>query len=186
MTRPEVALRSGERLLWSGSPDPAVAFTRGDVFLIPFSILWAAFALFWEASVLSRPGPPVLFPIFGAVFVVFGLYFVIGRFFVKAWRKRRTTYAITDRRAISIVGERSSEIALPVTGVVVDRHREHADVAFGGVVPRRSWGFGQQASGIYRNTGLDFFDRGDPGAVRFFDVADVSGLDAALDRVRES
>ncbi len=31
-----------EQLLWCGRPDPRKHFARGDVFLVPFSLLWVA------------------------------------------------------------------------------------------------------------------------------------------------
>lgn len=75
-----------------------------DALLIPFSLMWGGFAIFWEASVLSnqhaRDG--VLFPIWGVPFVLIGLYLIIGRFFVRRWALRNTVYALTNRRAVSL------------------------------------------------------------------------------------
>ena len=47
-------LASEERLLWSGRPQQGVVFRRTDLFLIPFSLLWCEFVVFWEATVLTR------------------------------------------------------------------------------------------------------------------------------------
>jgi len=100
-------LVSGERLVWRGQPDPSVLFTPADLFLVPFSLLWGGFAIFWETSVLGMwgssaggGGPPVFFALWGVPFVLMGLYFIAGRFVYKAWRKRRTFYAVTDRRVL--------------------------------------------------------------------------------------
>jgi hypothetical protein len=97
-------LESGERLLWSGSPDSRRWICQQDAFLIPFSIVWGGFAIFWEATVLSsstaRSG--VLFPLWGVPFVLIGLYLLVGRFFVRRWVRARTLYAVTDRRVIVI------------------------------------------------------------------------------------
>ena len=51
-------LLPNERLLWVGRPDPEVLFTPIDAFLVPFSIMWGGFAVFWEAGVISSGGPP--------------------------------------------------------------------------------------------------------------------------------
>lgn len=61
LVQPE--LRPGEHLLWSGGPDESVTFGRNDLFLVPFSLLWCGFAIFWEVSVL-REGAPVFFVLY--------------------------------------------------------------------------------------------------------------------------
>jgi hypothetical protein len=97
-------LRSGELLLWTGRPDPAVRFTGADAYLIPFSIMWAAFAFFWESAVLSSGGP-VFFKLWGIPFVAIGLYIVFGRFLLKSQTKLRTAYGITKQRALIATGD---------------------------------------------------------------------------------
>jgi hypothetical protein len=92
----DLNLPQGEHVLWSGAPDPAKVFTRNDVFLVPFSLLWGGFAVYWTVGV-SVSRAPVFFVIFGLAFAVFGLYFVVGRFFVKAAMKRETAYVLTNR-----------------------------------------------------------------------------------------
>lgn len=96
-------------MLWAGQPNPSVIFRKEDVFLIPFSLLWGGFAIFWEAGVsgywgsASRSGKPwISGMLFGAFFVLIGQYFIWGRFFVAAWKKRRTYYAVTNRRVIVV------------------------------------------------------------------------------------
>ncbi|HUA40131.1 MAG TPA: hypothetical protein VMA32_01080, partial [Streptosporangiaceae bacterium] len=95
-------LRPGERLLWSGRPDPTVWLTAADMFMIPFSILWGGFAIFWEIGVSS--GGPNFGTIWGIPFVALGLYMIFGRFFYKKYRKKRTCYGITDQRALVAIG----------------------------------------------------------------------------------
>src|SRR5207248_9093079 len=54
-----------EQVLWVGQPDPRVLFVGADILLIPFSIMFCGFALFWEAGVLASTGrqgaPPTFF-----------------------------------------------------------------------------------------------------------------------------
>jgi hypothetical protein len=89
--------------LWTARPGLGLALRATDAFLIPFSLLWCGFAVFWEATVL-RVHAPLVFPIFGSVFVAVGLYFVFGRFLADAWARRRTLYAVTDRRIVIVSG----------------------------------------------------------------------------------
>lgn len=93
------ALRPGEQLLWCGKPDPAVRFTKADLYLVPFSIMWAAFTVFWEAGVASSGGP-IFFVAWGVPFVAMGAYITVGRFIWKARRKRHTVYIFTDQLAV--------------------------------------------------------------------------------------
>jgi len=109
---PEVAVKlqsellSGESVLWAGRPNPGVIFHSDDWYMIPFSLLWGGFAIFWEAGVLgylghnSKGAPSVFMALWGIPFVVIGQYFIWGRFFYDAWLKRRTYYAITNRRVL--------------------------------------------------------------------------------------
>ncbi len=54
--------------------------------MIPFSIMWAGFALFWEFMVLMTDAP-FFFKLWGIPFVLVGLYMLIGRFVVDAMQK---------------------------------------------------------------------------------------------------
>ena len=92
-------LLDGERILWSGQPAQGLRLTAQDCFLVPFSLLWGGFAVFWEFTVLHSKAP--LFPsLWGIPLVLIGIYMIIGRFFVDAWLRRKTRYAVTSRRIV--------------------------------------------------------------------------------------
>jgi hypothetical protein len=98
-------LLSGESLLWAGKPNPNKLFHSDDWYIIPFSLLWGGFAIFWEASVLgylgsSKGTPSTFMVLWGIPFVLFGQYMIWGRFLYDAWVKRRTYYALTNRRVL--------------------------------------------------------------------------------------
>lgn len=94
-------LEPGEHLLWAGRPASGVRFTRAEVLLVPFGLLWGGLAFFWEYSVL-RDDAHVIMALFGMPFVVMGIYVIAGRFLVDAYRRARTAYALTDQRVLII------------------------------------------------------------------------------------
>src|SRR4051794_20349416 len=92
-------LASDEQVIWSGRPSQGFLLRPGDALTIPFSILWAGFAFFWEAGVVGSHAP-LLFSLFGVPFVLAGLYITIGRFFYDAHQRSQTVYALTNERVI--------------------------------------------------------------------------------------
>jgi hypothetical protein len=96
-------LTAGEALVWAGRPRTGIRLSGPDLFLIPFSLVWCGFAVFWEKSALGM-GAPDFFALFGLMFVVVGLYFVFGRFIADAIRRGKTFYGLTPRRAIIVSG----------------------------------------------------------------------------------
>ena len=101
-----------EKLIWAGKPKQGIMFRSNDIFLIPFSIFWMGFVIFWEITAITtalnapEKGESAAFilPIFGIPFVIIGLYFVFGRFIIDAKRRKNTYYGITNERIIIISG----------------------------------------------------------------------------------
>ncbi|WP_116787583.1 PH domain-containing protein [Flavobacterium psychrotrophum] len=105
----KIALGTDETILWTGRPPGGVIFRASDIFLIPFSILWFGFAVFWEVSVVESDAP-LLFRLWGIPFLCVGLYISIGRFFIDSHKRKNTVYAITHERILIKSGIFSSEI----------------------------------------------------------------------------
>ena len=177
-------LLPSERVGWIGRPDPTKHFTRGDVFLIPFSIMWGGFAIFWEATAITAGAGPV-FALWGIPFVVIGLYFIFGRFIYKARRKRRTIYAVTNRRVMTLVRGRSDESveAAALSSIpnisTSAASNGHGTVEFG---PSSS-----PSNGWYGNSGMEFFARGQlMSGVRFYDIEDPRSVADLVERLRDA
>jgi hypothetical protein len=108
-------LESTEMLLWSGQPASGIRLRAQDAFLIPFSLLWCGFAIFWEFTAVTQvskaPGPvAVIFPLWGIPFVLFGLYFVFGRFIADSHCRARTSYGVTSERIVIVSGLFSQQV----------------------------------------------------------------------------
>jgi hypothetical protein len=164
----ENELMKGERLLWSGRPDPKRLFARSDAFVIPFSLLWGSFAIFWEISVIREGWSFGV--IWGIPFVAIGLYMIAGRFFVKARRRRRTHYAVTDKRVLVIDRAGSTRAAFLNSIPTIDtrlRSDGSGTVIFGNPSAMQA---------AYADSGADFFGS-DPGdLVGFFDIPDARSV----------
>lgn len=107
-------LRPGERILWQGRPDMRAYSLRGAWYMIPFSLMWGGFAIFWEVGVVSS-GAPLFFDLWGVPFVAVGLYMIFGRILVARREAARTQYVVTDKRVIIVsgaFGRRLLELAL--------------------------------------------------------------------------
>jgi len=89
-------------MLWEGRPQRGLMLRARDGLLIPFSLLWCGFAIFWEYQAtfgIKGQGPvSIFFELWGAMFVAIGLYFVFGRFLFDAYIRAGTYYGVTNQR----------------------------------------------------------------------------------------
>jgi hypothetical protein len=176
-------LQPSERILWTGKPDPNRLLGGKDVFLIPFSLLWGGFAIFWEGAVIwgSSSGPsgaPIFFLLWGVPFVLVGQYLIWGRFLVKRWDKGRTVYALTNQRVLVLRGRSLQSMfvnQLPSLDQSI-RHDGSGTLEFGSSGPPLGYG-------VWANTGMDVFGFG-RGALAFYDIPEVAQVYRLVNQAR--
>lgn len=170
-------LVAGERLLWTGRPAQGPLFTVQDIFLVPFSLLWGGFALFWEAGAIASDAP-LLFRLWGIPFVLVGLYMIAGRFVIDAWLRGRTWYGVTDRRVL-ILREAPfhSFIALDLAGLRDIR----VSSGWGG---RGTIRFGDEPWGYYRQFHATPWSPSMSGVPQFLAIRDPETVFARIEVAR--
>jgi hypothetical protein len=132
-------LSSEESLLWAGRPPQGLLLRPSDALYFPFTLLWAGFAVFWEYSVITS-NAPFFFRLWGIPFVLVGLYIVVGRFFVDAHARSRTTYGLTSQRVLIVSESIRREIkSLPLRTLsdvsLSERSNGSGTISFGGEAP---------------------------------------------------
>jgi hypothetical protein len=167
-------LLSGERVLWSGRPDTKKIFSSSDLFLVPFSLLWAGFAIFWEYNAITinitRSGlMGVVFPVFGGFFVVMGLYMMFGRFIYKFYDKKNTVYAITNKRILIVRGLFGKKVNALFIDKIDNVIKSNGSGGFGNIV----FGNQQFGYGMYGNSGWPLSYGHGITAPAFYDIAEV-------------
>jgi len=99
----ESLLAPGEHLLWFGKPRQGFYFGAGDIFRIFFSLVWSGFVglgtMFLWTSVEEISIKLVIIAL-----LLFGFYMIVASFFSDAAQRRKTFYAVTNRRAIIVSG----------------------------------------------------------------------------------
>ena len=95
-------LISGERVLWEGRPSTGLILRPIEVFLIPFSLMWGGFTLYWNVNVwmIDTSGGDMIFQLWGLPFLLVGIYITVGRFWFDVRQRKKLEYLLTDRRIL--------------------------------------------------------------------------------------
>lgn len=132
-------LDEGERVQWVGAPIPGY-FTPGATATFVFGTLWTTFMVSWMIGVtkftIEESSPH---PLFGVPFLLLGIYMQFS-----PWRAHRrfvnTAYVITDRRALTFHGGRSTTIRSYRPDRLEDIYRREKRNGTGDVIiTRRVW-----------------------------------------------
>ena len=103
------SLSNGERLIWAGQPRQGFFLQAADIFMIPFSVAWGGFAIFWTLTAYLS-GAPWFFVLWGMPFVAIGLWLMVGRFFTDARSRAKTFYAVTEKRVIFVKSGKNQQV----------------------------------------------------------------------------
>jgi hypothetical protein len=174
-------LLNGEKVLWKGSPNPKKIFTKADFLLIPLSIMWGGFAVFWEYSILSIRAP-FFFKLWGIPFVLIGLYFIFGRFFWKAYRKSKTLYVVTNKRVFIIYKKINSysistEYLDRLTSIDKDQNQRGEGTI---IIGNRT-----NIYALFENSGMEFMIRSKGSGFSFYDIDNADEVFKIINSARE-
>ena len=179
-------LLSGESIHWADQPNLSVIFHKEDLFLIPFSLMWGGFSIFWEAGVLGLWGssaktgatPPLFMALWGIPFVLLGQYLIWGRFLHAAWKKKNIYYALTNKRALILCeGPSRSLNAAPLDALPAIQKQVRKD-GIGTVI------FGAMSDQAARYTG-SWSGMATTGTPTFTDINDAEAVYRLACRLRE-
>lgn len=95
----EIQLASDESIQWQGKSEKKKMIGYSDYMYIPFSLMWLGFICVWEYNIIVVHYP-LIFHALGIPMLIAGVYMAFGRFFYKAYRKKKSCYVITNRRVI--------------------------------------------------------------------------------------
>jgi len=162
-------LLTGEHILWNGKPKQGIQFQSSDAFLIPFSLLWGGFAIFWNFSVWEADAPS-FFRLWGLPFLFIGIYLIFGRFLHDAYIRTHIYYAVTNQRVLVYNGGmgkslKSLDIASLPTLDLTERRNRSGTISF------------EPSSSLFDSFyGWNSFRAWVPtlgGSVRFLDIPDA-------------
>ena len=169
-------LVNGEYILWTGKPGKKKHFTGSDIFMIPFSLAWCGFALFWEFTAITS-GAPIPFVLFGSPFVLIGLYLVFGRFIHASYLRKNTDYAITNKKIIRKCGRKTDILHTEnLPPVYVDVYKDgYGTIQFG-----QNGSYNRGIGGISTTNSLD----GD-GVFSIENIPDVINVEQIITNLSE-
>lgn len=96
-----------ERLIWAGKPKGGFRLQMLDIFLIPFSLVFCGFSIFW---MIMASQASIFFALFGIPFVIVGLFLVFGRFIYDKNKRESTTYGLTQERILIKSGKMKVQV----------------------------------------------------------------------------
>ncbi|HEY3547482.1 MAG TPA: hypothetical protein VGK17_15530 [Propionicimonas sp.] len=97
-------LRPGERVLWAGRPGSGRLVRVTDLPALGFGAIWMTIVLTAMSSI-GRSDAPMLVRLLFIVFLLIGVATAFGGIVTRGVRLRRTFYAVTDQRLLTLTGE---------------------------------------------------------------------------------
>lgn len=125
----EGILEPGETILWQGQPDGRMVFRPVHIFPLLFGLAFSGFALFW--MIMASQAGGVMW-MFGLIHFTVGIGVMGGGPVGGAWKRRRSFYSLSSRRAFiagtSYFGQKSLN-SYPITASTVLEFEEEGTFA---------------------------------------------------------
>ena len=90
-----------ENLVWEGKPRQGLILDARDKVNIPVAFVSLVFLLYTIYSWGYPRSPSIAIPL-EMILIGLSIFSLVGRFFIDAWVRRSTCYAITDRRVLIV------------------------------------------------------------------------------------
>ncbi|MBA3020169.1 hypothetical protein [Propionicimonas sp.] len=182
----ESHLSPTERLLWAGRPGARSVFRLSDVMagLVGIAFIAVAVPMLFAFGGARAPIYVQLFLLF---FVLVGLSQLVGPSAMRAWQLPRTWYALTDQRALELVGDNVRSVRLNQVEAfdVTTRADGSGTIVFVrslGLPPQVRQMLGAlQSSGVFRARG----GSASGSVLAFYHVADVAAVEALVNSYRQ-
>ncbi|MEX0970487.1 MAG: aspartate carbamoyltransferase catalytic subunit [Paracoccaceae bacterium] len=129
-----------ERILWQGRPDTKIIIGPGNIALLLFGSVFAGFALVWMVLAASAGGG---FWAFGLIHFSVGLGIMFAAVFGSRFKRARTWYALSSRRAfiatdMPVVGRKLKSYPITPDSVLQTDGNHPATLHFAAETRRRS------------------------------------------------
>jgi hypothetical protein len=195
-------LLEGEKILWTGRPETSVIFTKKDWYMVPISLLFIGFIILWVWALISftglnikllmDPGILMLFVV-GGYFMIYGWNFTFGRFARKKNIKKRTYYAVTNKRVLVLINTSKRIIQEKQLNKITTIDKNIRPDGIGSLVfgePELNWigkvSLRSEDIKIYRNSGLEFLQaQYGTDAPGFYDIKDAQKVYDLVEGLRK-
>jgi hypothetical protein len=183
-------LLPGERIEWIGRPNPKKWLAKDDGVIAFPAFVFFCFLVGFLVFAVPRSRDGWIIGVFALPLVAGSAYLAFGYIVLRVYRKRHTTYAVTDRRVLSIVRgwggdavEAASLGALPLISPDASGPGGRGSLAFG-LTSESDFSLWQARWSMRQRSTASFMREHPPGLL-FYDIDDPTTVARLIERLRD-